>query len=489
MAVFYQKFILHLYRLSIRLPMSSMNEPPSLPLPSSDPTNMVLNPSSDGNPNMKTKLCRHWKRGQCTFSNDCRFAHGAKELRGSAEVYKTSICRFWLMGACVAGNRCRHAHGDHELRDRSPTNLMDVNDTAPTTFPPDATPSVWNNYSTAAGSPPHHRISAKGSSNAVPSPTSQNGNKARVSISNTTQDGNGMSSSPVFTPTNANSLGLPVTLPPLPLSISIGEDNIPRNPPLTAPAGSSGLRLPIQALNMGNHFNHSNSYISNDNGSSSRMDISREMHYGGYEVSTPSLAFHQQLHNNNLYYNSLNGVDSPSRSNGFMTPLHPSGPQMASLLSIHNNPSANYISSPLNYIQGNNTDGEHNLNFYNAISSPTNATDNLMDAVNALVAKPAASNFALGVGDVTTRSWDWQPLHTQGEHSVNTNFNDSIAISNKHTVEHSININKNIENTNEDKLSSNSTSFAAQQQKSKAYTTTAAESYSLRRGRPTFFIE
>eukprot|EP00388_Colpodella_angusta_P008610 GDKJ01023431.1.p1 GENE.GDKJ01023431.1~~GDKJ01023431.1.p1 ORF type:complete len:528 (+),score=146.34 GDKJ01023431.1:41-1624(+) len=186
--------------------MSNQKPRSSSRSPKAESKSMVLNSPSDNNPNMKTKLCRHWKRGQCTFSEGCRFAHGAKELRGSAEVFKTSICRFWLMDACVAGTRCRHAHGEHELRDRT----ADATEIRDSTSPLEATPSVWNTYSSHHdNSPPHQNLSynhSNGSPTNAVSPTSQSSLKARPNATN----------DPATTKTAKR---MPLSLPSLPVTL------------------------------------------------------------------------------------------------------------------------------------------------------------------------------------------------------------------------------------------------------------------------------
>ncbi len=76
-------------------------------------------------------LCRYWARGQCTFGNQCRFAHTSSRPSSvasqSAErnrfkvdfLRKTRLCRrFESRGFCDRGALCAFAHSEGELRRR-----------------------------------------------------------------------------------------------------------------------------------------------------------------------------------------------------------------------------------------------------------------------------------------------------------------------------------------------------------------------------------
>lgn len=82
-------------------------------------------------PNLrKTTLCRFYARGKCnlphfddalqiqtphlmmilsgTLGDDCKYAHGSKELRATEGIYKSAICNWWKQGHCQYGSRCRY---------------------------------------------------------------------------------------------------------------------------------------------------------------------------------------------------------------------------------------------------------------------------------------------------------------------------------------------------------------------------------------------
>eukprot|EP00923_Selenidium_pygospionis_P051728 GHVN01089681.1.p2 GENE.GHVN01089681.1~~GHVN01089681.1.p2 ORF type:complete len:156 (+),score=14.85 GHVN01089681.1:1873-2340(+) len=67
-----------------------------------------------------------------------QFAHGYAELRSTEDVYKTSICLRFTYGHCAAGENCRWAHGLRELRPR----LKPIR--APSIQSPQSVESDWN---------------------------------------------------------------------------------------------------------------------------------------------------------------------------------------------------------------------------------------------------------------------------------------------------------------------------------------------------------
>eukprot|EP00933_Yihiella_yeosuensis_P030208 TRINITY_DN23865_c0_g1_i1.p1 TRINITY_DN23865_c0_g1~~TRINITY_DN23865_c0_g1_i1.p1 ORF type:complete len:221 (+),score=43.74 TRINITY_DN23865_c0_g1_i1:98-760(+) len=64
----------------------------------------------------KTRLCRDFINGKCK-DNDCKFAHGQDELKASGVCYKTVLCSWHEKGNCSSGDQCRFAHGASELRE------------------------------------------------------------------------------------------------------------------------------------------------------------------------------------------------------------------------------------------------------------------------------------------------------------------------------------------------------------------------------------
>ncbi|CAE7381353.1 prp22 [Symbiodinium natans] len=84
----------------------------------------------------KTQMCSFFLKGHCQNGENCRFAHGQRELDASngsrsvapsaarapsqtrptsAAQHKTQMCSFFLKGHCQNGENCRFAHGQHEL--------------------------------------------------------------------------------------------------------------------------------------------------------------------------------------------------------------------------------------------------------------------------------------------------------------------------------------------------------------------------------------
>lgn len=97
-------------------------------------------------PLYKTRLCKNFKSGTCTFGDQCNFAHGEIELRSADAamlafatapapargpaakevktetapvLHKTRMCsNFQTQGFCKFADKCAFAHGTHELRKR-----------------------------------------------------------------------------------------------------------------------------------------------------------------------------------------------------------------------------------------------------------------------------------------------------------------------------------------------------------------------------------
>eukprot|EP00418_Pyrodinium_bahamense_P021995 CAMPEP_0179132166 /NCGR_PEP_ID=MMETSP0796-20121207/62807_1 /TAXON_ID=73915 /ORGANISM="Pyrodinium bahamense, Strain pbaha01" /LENGTH=290 /DNA_ID=CAMNT_0020831103 /DNA_START=125 /DNA_END=998 /DNA_ORIENTATION=+ len=63
----------------------------------------------------KTKLCDFHKEGRCKYGSACAFAHSAEELKEMPDLRKTRICRAFSRGDCSDAN-CKFAHGAQELR-------------------------------------------------------------------------------------------------------------------------------------------------------------------------------------------------------------------------------------------------------------------------------------------------------------------------------------------------------------------------------------
>lgn len=63
----------------------------------------------------KTRLCQRFIDGFCDDVK-CSFAHGEGELRSTDLFFKKTICIWNEKGKCRAGDQCRFAHGAEELR-------------------------------------------------------------------------------------------------------------------------------------------------------------------------------------------------------------------------------------------------------------------------------------------------------------------------------------------------------------------------------------
>uniref|UniRef100_A0A7S1L2U9 C3H1-type domain-containing protein n=1 Tax=Alexandrium catenella TaxID=2925 RepID=A0A7S1L2U9_ALECA len=63
----------------------------------------------------KTRICRAFSQGKC-HDTDCKFAHGNEELRTTDLCYKTALCTWFEKGKCQAGDQCRFAHGPRDIR-------------------------------------------------------------------------------------------------------------------------------------------------------------------------------------------------------------------------------------------------------------------------------------------------------------------------------------------------------------------------------------
>eukprot|EP00931_Biecheleriopsis_adriatica_P114942 TRINITY_DN90806_c0_g1_i1.p1 TRINITY_DN90806_c0_g1~~TRINITY_DN90806_c0_g1_i1.p1 ORF type:complete len:352 (-),score=81.99 TRINITY_DN90806_c0_g1_i1:139-1194(-) len=64
----------------------------------------------------KTRVCKAFQEGSCT-DPACAFAHGEEELVSTGLFHKMTLCKWNEKGKCRNGNQCRFAHGAAELRD------------------------------------------------------------------------------------------------------------------------------------------------------------------------------------------------------------------------------------------------------------------------------------------------------------------------------------------------------------------------------------
>ena len=53
----------------------------------------------------------------CGDGDQCPYAHTLAELRATPMLYRTVMCSWWRKGQCEFGDNCRFAHGEDQLRD------------------------------------------------------------------------------------------------------------------------------------------------------------------------------------------------------------------------------------------------------------------------------------------------------------------------------------------------------------------------------------
>lgn len=63
----------------------------------------------------KTRVCKAFLEEGCS-DPDCTFAHGEEELISTGLFHKKSLCKWNEKGKCRNGDQCRFAHGADELR-------------------------------------------------------------------------------------------------------------------------------------------------------------------------------------------------------------------------------------------------------------------------------------------------------------------------------------------------------------------------------------
>jgi hypothetical protein len=73
----------------------------------------------------KTRLCEAFEAGNCT-NGRCSFAHGEEELRSTNLFYKKTLCMWNQKGKCRNGDQCRFAHGVTELRGSPPVSECSI---------------------------------------------------------------------------------------------------------------------------------------------------------------------------------------------------------------------------------------------------------------------------------------------------------------------------------------------------------------------------
>eukprot|EP00420_Gonyaulax_spinifera_P036213 CAMPEP_0197883414 /NCGR_PEP_ID=MMETSP1439-20131203/10249_1 /TAXON_ID=66791 /ORGANISM="Gonyaulax spinifera, Strain CCMP409" /LENGTH=163 /DNA_ID=CAMNT_0043503133 /DNA_START=54 /DNA_END=542 /DNA_ORIENTATION=+ len=64
---------------------------------------------------VKTRFCKHFRRGYCRYQDKCAYAHTSEELMPRPNLMKTKICMSFLSGRC-SNDECTYAHGLMELR-------------------------------------------------------------------------------------------------------------------------------------------------------------------------------------------------------------------------------------------------------------------------------------------------------------------------------------------------------------------------------------
>ena len=63
----------------------------------------------------KTRICSFYDAGRCGLAN-CKFAHGACQLKNAPNLKKTKLCFDFLRGCCPKGDSCSFAHCNEDLR-------------------------------------------------------------------------------------------------------------------------------------------------------------------------------------------------------------------------------------------------------------------------------------------------------------------------------------------------------------------------------------
>lgn len=63
----------------------------------------------------KTKMCQHFEKGECSFAEDCAFAHSPSEIQSIPDLRKTRLCPNFTESNCT-DKECSFAHGEAELR-------------------------------------------------------------------------------------------------------------------------------------------------------------------------------------------------------------------------------------------------------------------------------------------------------------------------------------------------------------------------------------
>jgi len=81
----------------------------------------IFKPKMDRNgenrPVKKTRMCKNWEEGTCTFGDRCSFAHGEIDIEVAKNpMYKTTMCSKVKKGECDRGAKCIFAHDESELR-------------------------------------------------------------------------------------------------------------------------------------------------------------------------------------------------------------------------------------------------------------------------------------------------------------------------------------------------------------------------------------
>lgn len=73
----------------------------------------------------RTRLCKHFMKGQCRYGNKCGFAHSEEGVNQRPNLIKTRLCSRFQKGYCQKGENCQFAHGLDELK------VVDIVENAP----------------------------------------------------------------------------------------------------------------------------------------------------------------------------------------------------------------------------------------------------------------------------------------------------------------------------------------------------------------------